>query len=88
VVLVSRARSRRDRRGNSQQQGGDEIRRDQAAGLPRILDRGMGKAPQSLSLLLEGALDKSLHGMSLEELEAVREQSVRWIPRRRHCLNI
>jgi hypothetical protein len=39
-----------------------------------ILDRGMGKAPQSLSLSLEGALDKSLHGMSLEELEAVREQ--------------
>jgi hypothetical protein len=39
-----------------------------------ILDRGMGNAPQSLSLSLEGALDKSLHGMSLEELEAVREQ--------------
>jgi hypothetical protein len=39
-----------------------------------ILDRGMGKAPQSLSLSLEKALDKPLTAMSLEELEAVREQ--------------
>lgn len=34
----------------------------------------MGKAPQSLSLSLERALDKPLTAMSLEELEAVREQ--------------
>jgi hypothetical protein len=39
-----------------------------------ILDRGMGRAPQSLSLSLERALDKPLTAMSLEELEAVREQ--------------
>jgi hypothetical protein len=39
-----------------------------------ILDRGMGKAPQSLSLSLEGALDRSMHEMSLEELQAVRDQ--------------
>ena len=39
-----------------------------------ILDRGMGKAPQSLSVSLERALDKPLTAMSLEELEAVREQ--------------
>jgi hypothetical protein len=39
-----------------------------------ILDRGMGKAPQSLSVSLERALDRPLTAMSLEELEAVREQ--------------
>jgi hypothetical protein len=40
-----------------------------------ILDRGMGKAPQSLSLSLETALEKAMRGAaSLEELEAVAEQ--------------
>jgi hypothetical protein len=40
-----------------------------------ILDRGMGKAPQSLSLSLETALEKAMRGAaSLEELEAVAVQ--------------
>ena len=39
-----------------------------------ILDRGMGKAPQILEPFVEQALDKPLTAMSLEELEAVREQ--------------
>jgi hypothetical protein len=38
-----------------------------------ILDRGMGRAPQSLSLSLENALNRPLQEMSLEELQQVRD---------------
>jgi hypothetical protein len=45
------------------------------AACKEILDRGMGKAPQSLSLSLESALEKAMRGAaSVEELEAVAEQ--------------
>jgi hypothetical protein len=41
--------------------------------VPEILDRGMGPAPQSLSLSLDSALNRPLQDMTLEELQQVRD---------------